>query len=198
MSRRTLYVLSAVLIVLVALIALSRWSLSRPPALAQRAPFDFAALTKDAVQRIVIQPGATSGQSPITLSRQAGVWRVTSSTGATSPAASTARVKAVFDGLAGASFERLVAKDATDPASFGLTTQTAIHVALYGPGGPLADFLIGNETDVPQDDYVMAIGRPEIWAVSGGLKDVFGDTSGFSAVPTQAKPAVSAPPPAKP
>jgi hypothetical protein len=207
MKRRTVYVLAGVFLALVALIALSRWSMNRPPALAEKPPLDFASLTRDSVDMIQVSVPSGGSVAWFTTRREGAVWRLITSvpgrptgTGqaASSPTASATKITNVFDTLAHASFERLISKDATDLAAYGLTTMTATRVMLDLRSKRVADFLVGGETDVPQTNYVRFSGRPEVWAVSGGLKDVFGDTSGWSA-PAAVPPGVTPPPaPAKP
>jgi hypothetical protein len=171
-SRRTVYILAGILAVLVALIAVSRWSMSRP-SLPEKPPADLAGATEQTVQRVTI----SSAEASVDLAKKNGTWTVEApkvssmpSTATAAPADST-RIKALFDEITASSFERLVARQATDLAAFGLDDATATRLQLAAQSGTLADLLLGNDADVPGTCYVKAADKPEVWVLSGNVKD---------------------------
>lgn len=172
MSRRSVYILGGVFATLVALTALTRFWLSRP-ALPAKPPVSLAGMTATSVDRIILR----SPDASTILVRDGSLWRVQGSAPttpgarpATRPAEMT-QVNALFETLKKARFERLVTREADDPAAYGLATSTARWIVVMTGETTRLALKIGDPSDAPGSDYVQAPGDQAVWTLSGGLRD---------------------------
>lgn len=167
MTKRTVTILAAVFVALVALIALTRY-LDRRVALPAKPPVDLAVEEKSA-DKVTI----TSADDAVTLVKVGGTWRLGDKADATgTPVATVAatQIQALFDGLKAARFERLVVRETKDLKDYGLDKAAARTVVISSGETTLVAFLLGGPSDVPGSDYLQAAGDKAVWVVSGDLK----------------------------
>lgn len=165
MSRRTVAILGVIFGILVGLVVLTRYLETRT-ALPTRPPVNLAVAEAE-VTRVVI----ASQEGTITLFKGEGGWRFeTGEAGSVAASASAGQVQALFNGLANARFQRLVARQPSKLDAYGLDSANARILALYAGETTRLAIRLGNVTEVPGEDYVQAIGDEAVWVVSGDLR----------------------------
>lgn len=196
MSRRTVYVLAGVFAAMVALVALSRYVVSRP-SLPMRPPIDLAVVTAESSDRVTV----SEGQQKLVLVKSGVAWRIGEASRAAT--ASPTQIDALFGALKAASFERLVARETKDLAAYGLDAAKARRVTITSGETTRAAFLIGSETEEPGAAYLQAVGDKAVWVVTGDLRSATDPNPAVwrappSAGATATPPGVPAQPPANP